>query len=362
MAAHLPAPLSAVLIHQGSPGGIGQVELLLDRAFAALGVRTSVIRRNTDGSSDAHMGVSARKSKIGFGLRAIGTVMKRRPELVVFSHLNLVSLALPLKAAVPGIRMSCVAHGIEAWSPLAPSARIGVNALDAVWCVSEFTRGMLNRESAITLRKLHVLPLAVADDKARLIESHRNENTPTGSRPFQLLSVTRLHAAERYKGIEHVLSSLVRVRSVSPNISYRLVGEGPDRAVLHDFAGALGISDVVTSDGAFDDDQLAAALNACNAFILPSAKEGFGLAHLEAMCAAKPVIAAYAGATPELIDRSNGVLTRYADVEGLADAILQLMSDRPLCESLGAAGRSRFQASYTEASFQAHLNGLLERL
>ena len=80
------------------------------------------------------------------------------------------------------------------------------------------------------------------------------------------------------------------------------------------------------------------------------------------MCAAKPVIAAYAGATPELVDASNGVLTRYADVEGLADAILQLMSDRPLCESLGAAGRSRFQASYTEASFQAHLNRLLERL
>jgi len=255
-----------------------------------------------------------------------------------------------------------MAYGIEAWSPLQPSARIGTNAMDAIWCISDFTRGMLSRESGIPLRKLQVLPLALSDDRAALIETHGRLDRSKARSALELLSVTRLNPSERFKGVEHVLLSLAEVKSVNPNFSYRLVGDGADRAALHDFAVKLGIGEAVHSAGALDDNGLAQALNGCDVFVLPSAKEGFGLAHLEAMCAGKPVIASRAGGTPEVVDEASGVLTRYADVEGIAKAVLLLMKDDELRASLGAHAKARFRERFTEVHFRDRLQSLLRLL
>ena len=350
---------STVLVHQGSPGGIGQVELLLDRAFQAFGGRTTAIARQGVHALP-HLTEAPRNSKGGFGLRVIATVTRMRPDLVVLSHLNLAPLAPFLRAVCPSTRIVCIAHGIEAWRPLIPSARFGLAAVDSVWCVSDFTSGMLRRESAVPARKLRLLPLAISDARVRLIESHHGQRPEDNSRPFNLLSVTRLHPAERYKGVEHVLLALAEVWSTNSNFIYDLVGEGVDRRALTLLATDLGIQANVNAVGSLDDSGLARALNACDAFILPSAKEGFGLAHLEAMSAARPVIAAHAGGTPEVVDQASGILVRYGDVKGLADSILQLIGDGTLCASLGAGGRSRFRKQFTEAAFQNRLQQLLD--
>jgi phosphatidylinositol alpha-1,6-mannosyltransferase len=351
---------STVLVHQGSPGGIGQVELLLDRAFFALGGQSLTLRR-TSAPKSLHE-TAARMSKTQFGIRVVSAVTRNQPDLVVFTHLNLAFLAVLLRAVSPHSKIVCIAHGVEAWSPLPSSARVGVNAMDALWCVSDFTRGMLRRESQIPYRKLHVLPLALSDDRAALIERHSQRGRPMERNSFELLSVTRLHPAERYKGIEHVLLSLAEIARGETDFTYRLVGDGTDRAALQNLAENLGIGRAVSAMGALDDNGLAQALNACDVFILPSAKEGFGLAHLEAMCAGKPVIASRAGATPEVVDEASGVLTRYADVEGIASAILTLMKDADLRASLGAHAKVRFRERFTEDHFRVRLQSLLRLL
>jgi phosphatidyl-myo-inositol dimannoside synthase len=353
--------LTTVLVHQGSPGGIGQVELLLDSAFAAFGGRTVVVSRQVAPAPTREP--AGRISKIPFGLRVLEAVIGTQPDLVLFTHLSFASLAPLVRAMSFRCRAVCIAHGIEAWRPITPSTRLGMQALDAVWCVSEFTRGMLHRESQIAQSKLHVLPLALSDAKSRLIESHsQRESAGRVSKPFELLTVTRLDRGERYKGVEHVLACLKHVRSLNENFTYRLIGDGTDRARLQSLADCLGMTDVVTFDGAASDREVAQRLGACNAFILPSAKEGFGLAHLEAMCASKPVIAAIAGATPEVVDDASGLLTRYGDTEGLAEAILRLMNDATLRAALGGGGRSRFQDRFTEATFRLRLLALVEAL
>jgi phosphatidyl-myo-inositol dimannoside synthase len=352
--------LTTVLVHQGSPGGIGQVEVLLDRAFSALAGQTLTLRRTA--LSTSQHAVTVRMPKTQFGIRVVSAVARSQPDLVMFTHLNLAFLAVLVRAVSPRSRIVCIAHGIEAWSPLLPSARVGVSAMDALWCVSQFTRGMLSRESQIPLRKLHVLPLALSDDRAGLIEAHGQQGRPGGRRAIELLSVTRLQPAERYKGVEHVLFALAEVIHIDPNISYRIVGDGSDRAALKDLAEALGIGKTVSVEGALDDVGLAKAVGASDVFILPSAKEGFGLAHLEAMCAGKPVIASRAGATPEVVDELSGVLTRYADVEGIASAIVLLMKDHALRTTLGTHGKARFHERFTEGHFRARVQSLLSLL
>jgi phosphatidylinositol alpha-1,6-mannosyltransferase len=352
---------SAVLVHQASPGGIGQVELLLDRAFSALGGQTLTLRRTTPVSKSTQA-VAVRIPKSQFGIQVVSAVARRQPDLVVLTHLNFAFLSVLIRAVSPRSRIVCMAYGIEAWTPLLPSARIGISAMDAIWCISDFTRGMLSRESDIPMRKLHVLPLALSDDRAALIEAHGWLDRSKPRSEFELLSVTRLHPSERYKGVEHVLLSLAEVKSVNANFSYRLVGDGADRAALQGLAVKLGIGEVVNSVGALDDNGLAQALNDCDVFVLPSAKEGFGLAHLEAMCAGKPVIASHAGATPEVVDEASGILTRYADVEGIANAILLLMKDAELRASLGAHAKVRFRERFTEVHFRDRLQSLLRLL
>lgn len=361
MSARSPSGLSTVLVHQGSPGGVGQVELLLDRAFSAFGGQTVTLRR-TALASDSRRAVARRIPKTQFGIRVIRAVARSQPDLVLFTHLNLAFLAVLVRAVSPRSRIVCVAHGIEAWSPLLPSARAGVSAMDALWCVSQFTRGMVRRESRIPSQKLQVLPLALTDDRARLIAEHSQQERPAHGRVFELLSVTRLHPAERYKGVEHVLFALAEVIHIDPYISYRIVGDGSDRVALQDLAEALGIGKTASAVGALDDVGLAKAVGACDAFILPSAKEGFGLAHLEAMCAGRPVIASRAGATPEVVDDLSGLLTRYADVEGIGSAIHLLMKDHMLRATLGTHGKARFHEQFTEDRFRTRVQSLLSLL
>ncbi len=81
------------------------------------------------------------------------------------------------------------------------------------------------------------------------------------------------------------------------------------------------------------------ALAAADVFALPSRTDSFGIVFLEAWCYGVPVIGARAGGIPDVItDGQDGLLVRFGDVAGLAQAIRRLIDDRALAQRLGAAG------------------------
>ena len=90
------------------------------------------------------------------------------------------------------------------------------------------------------------------------------------------------------------------------------------------------------------------ALAAADVFVLPSRTDSFGIVFLEAWCYGVPVIGARAGGIPDVItDGSDGLLVRFGDVAGLAQAIRLLLDDRALARRLGAAGREKTLRSLT---------------
>jgi len=86
-----------------------------------------------------------------------------------------------------------------------------------------------------------------------------------------------------------------------------------------------------------------AAVVAC-----PSRREGFGVACLEAMAHARPVVAsAVGGLTDLVVDSETGILVPPRDPRALREALERLLADRELRRSLGAAGRERARERFS---------------
>ena len=101
----------------------------------------------------------------------------------------------------------------------------------------------------------------------------------------------------------------------------------------------LGPPDVVRT-GYVDDARTAALLAHARLLVFPSLYEGFGMPVLEAMEQGVPVVAARAGATPEIAGDA-AVLVESHDAEGFADAMSRVAGDEALRNRLVAAGRQR---------------------
>jgi len=83
-------------------------------------------------------------------------------------------------------------------------------------------------------------------------------------------------------------------------------------------------------------------LHTSDLFVHPSVAEGFGIAVAEAMMAGRPVIAANAGALPELIvDGESGMIVEPLDAQAWAAAIVRLMRDSALAKKLADNGENR---------------------
>jgi alpha-1,6-mannosyltransferase len=104
--------------------------------------------------------------------------------------------------------------------------------------------------------------------------------------------------------------------------------------------------------------ELAQWLASADALVHAGTKETFGLVILEAMACGRPVVAARAGAIPEIVDESVGMLADPARADSMAQAIAALY-DRDI-EAVGAAARERVLQRFTWAqSFQSQLNAYM---
>ena len=77
-------------------------------------------------------------------------------------------------------------------------------------------------------------------------------------------------------------------------------------------------------------------------FVMSSVSEGLGTSALDAMACGRPVVATRVGGLPEVVDhRETGLLVSARDPESLAEAIIELLQDRPLREHYGNTALER---------------------
>ena len=125
-----------------------------------------------------------------------------------------------------------------------------------------------------------------------------------------------------------------------------LIGDGPLEAAARAQAVALGISGRVNFLGACR--EVAARLAQCQIFALASRSEAFPFTILEAMRAGLPVIASDVGGVGEaVLHEVTGFLSPRGDAASMREHLTTLVGDPILRQSLGAAGRKRYEDQFT---------------
>lgn len=112
---------------------------------------------------------------------------------------------------------------------------------------------------------------------------------------------------------------------------------------LQDMLGSLNIARQVTFAGVVPNLQLLHYYRNADIFIFPSVwEEPFGMPPLEAMSVEVPVVATRSGGIVETVENGKtGLLVERNDVHALAEAILRLLSNEDLRQSMGKSGRKR---------------------
>ena len=142
---------------------------------------------------------------------------------------------------------------------------------------------------------------------------------------------------EPEKGHPTLVEAWPKVLRAVPDTYLLIVGEGSRRDALEAQARELRVAHRVVFTGRRDD--VPAVTAALDVAVLPSYREAQGLTILEAMALSRPVVASNVGGIPEMIDDGKtGLLVPAHDADALADAIVRLLTNHPLADTLGRAG------------------------
>jgi len=184
------------------------------------------------------------------------------------------------------------------------------------------------------------------------------ENLAGLSSPKIILAIGRL---TEQKGHGYLIEAMPHIIKQHPNAHLLIVGEGELETSLKTQAAQTGYAQHIHFLGKrLDIPQLLAA---AQIFVLPSLWEGLSIALLEAMAAAKPIVAtAVSGTNQVLTHNVTGLIIPPADSPALATALNKLLDQPDFAHQLGHAAQQHVIAHYSaEQQALAHVR-LYERL
>ena len=150
-----------------------------------------------------------------------------------------------------------------------------------------------------------------------------------------------LSRIDRKKGLDLLIPAFQSVLKSIPDVALVIAGDG-DRALIEtvrEQCRALAIEDSVYWPGFLDNEAKLGALGEAEVFVLPSYSENFGIAVIEAMAAAVPVIITdRVGICREVVQGKAGLVIAAA-LEPLRNAMVRLLSDEPFRTALGQNGK-----------------------
>ncbi len=186
----------------------------------------------------------------------------------------------------------------------------------------------------------------------------------TAGAPPVILSIGRF--VEK-KGFPYLLRACAILRDRGLDFRCQIIGGGPLRDTLQELIANLDLKEIVTLEGARNQEELVACYTAATVVTLPCVvldngdRDGIPNVLVEAMSIGCPVVSTAISGIPELVqDGANGLLVPPRDAVALADSLERVLRDAPLRRNLGAAASATIAERF-DLDANARLVGALLR-
>jgi glycosyltransferase involved in cell wall biosynthesis len=265
-------------------------------------------------------------------------VLREQSVDLVLEDINKIPFFMPLHTSRPVLAVIPHLFGSTVFRETNPLFAAYVLAWEALipWvyrrsrfvAISPSTRDDLVRRG-IAANRVDVVLCGLDHDRYRMLSGVARAETPT---------VIHLGRLRKYKAVDVVLKSFVRVRREVANAQLVVVGDGPELAALKRLAQRLGLGEAVSFTGHVRGDAVVEWLNRAHVCVNASPKEGWGLTVVEANACGVPVVGSdRPGLRDSIRDGETGFLVPYGNVDAFAEKTVALLSDRALWQRTSAA-------------------------
>ena len=205
-----------------------------------------------------------------------------------------------------------------------PVVTFSINQSDGVTAVSEHLRKETYASFQIT-NEIEVIPNFIDLEK---FKKQRKEHFKKAICPNGEALIVHTSNFRRVKRVQDVINVFANLHNEIPS-KLLMIGDGPDRTKGETMCRELDIVDDVRFLGKLE--AVEEVLSVADLFLMPSEKESFGLAALEAMACEVPVISSDAGGLPELnVQGVTGFMSRVGDVEDMTKKALFILDKNNL--------------------------------
>lgn len=288
-----------------------------------------------------HPSFKSRVKHVYQAAMAISAAWRLRSKPIAHVHAHMASVPAMLGyyiARANASTFSFTGHASDIFVSRA-ALRFKLERASFVSCISYWHRQFYREVATIDTARLPIIRCSVALP---------GQIEPQG---YEVVTVARLVAK---KGVDLLLKAFAQ--AALPGWTLRVVGDGPERATLEAMANALGISMQVRFDGARPHAESLAAIRRAGIFVLSCRtatngdKDGIPVVLMEAMAAARAVIAGDLPAIRELVSHGeHGLLVPADDPTALARALVELAGDPARVLAMGLAGREHVRAEFSDA-------------
>jgi glycosyltransferase involved in cell wall biosynthesis len=286
-----------------------------------------------------------------FAERALSRLVRRQGIELVHAHWILPNGFVAARVSrATGVPFAVTLHGSDVFmaerNPLfgAMARRALSGAAHVTSCSAELRERLLRLGGEEHAAKVHLVPNGTWPTPP-WEASGRHPAVPAGSRA--VVAVGRLVDK---KGFGYLLEAAPRILDRVPEARIVLGGGGPLEASLRERARRLGIADRVVFAGALSHPEALRLLGSAEVVVMPSVRDdrgnvdGLPVVVLEAMAAARPVVASAVSGMPLAIeDGVTGRLVPERDPGAIAEAVVDLLTDPDRARRLGAAARRRVE-------------------
>jgi L-malate glycosyltransferase len=267
--------------------------------------------------------------------------------------LKLQGIDIPVVTTLHGTDITIVGKDAS----LAPVVTFSINESDGVTTVSADLRKDTFEAFAIN-KEIEVIPNFVDLNRFKKQSKDHFKRIICPNDEKLLVHTSNFRKVKR---IEDIIKVFAKLKTQIPS-KLLLVGDGPERGPMEQLCRDLKICDDVRFVGKLD--AIEEVLSVADLFLMPSEKESFGLAALEAMACEVPVISSNTGGLPELnVQGVTGFLSNVGDVDDMVKNALYILQDEnlPTFKANALARAKEFDVENIVPMYERHYERILKR-